>query len=140
VDLEANLAKAPLLAGLDKRTLAQLAQRAKVRSYGPGEAIVHQDAPAAALYVILSGRADVELEHGDATGMVGRLGPGDFFGELALIEEHARTATVRATEPTECALFVAWEFTALLKEYPEVAVPIMYALIARIHRREHHTR
>jgi len=140
VDLEASLASAPLLAGLDKRTVSQLAQRAKVRSYAAGEAIVHQDAPAAALYVILSGRADVEFEHGQPTALVGRLGPGDFFGELALIEEHARTATVRATEPTECALFVAWEFTALLKEYPQIAVPIMYALIARLHRREHHRR
>jgi len=66
------------------------------------------------------------------------MGPGDFFGELALIEEHARSATARAKEETECILFVAWEFTALLKEHPQIAVPIMNALIARIHRREHH--
>ena len=140
MELEATLATVPLLAGLDKRTLSQLAQRAKVRSYAAGEAIIHQDAPAAALYVILSGHADVELEHGETPGLLGHLGPGDFFGELALIEEHARTATVRATEPVDCALFVAWEFTALLKEYPQIAVPIMYELIKRIHRREHHPR
>jgi CRP/FNR family cyclic AMP-dependent transcriptional regulator len=138
VDLEATLADVPLFAGLDRRTVEQVAKRGKHRSYEAGEAIITQDAPASALYVILTGHATVEREHGQLSGMVGELGPGDFFGELALIEEHPRTATVRATEPTECVLFVAWEFTALLKEHPQIAVPIMNALIARIHRREHH--
>ena len=100
--------------------------------------VISQDAPASALYIILRGHVVVERGEGDAQSPVGEMGPGDFFGELALIEEHARSATVRATEETECILFVAWEFTALLKEHPEVAVPIMKALIARIHRREHH--
>ena len=138
MDLEAALAATPLLAGLDKRTLARLAEAAKVRTYQPGEAIVTQQAPASALYVILRGHARVEREEHVPPTPVGELGTGDFFGELALIEEHARSATVRATEETECALFVAWEFTALLKEHPAIAVPIMNALIARIHSREHH--
>jgi CRP/FNR family cyclic AMP-dependent transcriptional regulator len=138
VDLEEALAGVPLLAGLDKRTISEISERAKVRSYEAGEAIIHQDAPASALYIILKGRATVEREHGDPSGNLGELGQGDFFGELALIEEHPRTATVRATEPTDCALFVAWEFTALLKEHPQIAVPIMNAMIARLHRREHH--
>jgi len=138
VDLEEALATAPLLAGLDKRTIAEIAQRAKIRSYDAGQAIIHQDDPASALYIILKGHATVEREHGTPTGMLADLGPGDFFGELALIEEHPRTATVRAASPTECALFVAWEFTALLKEHPQIAVPIMNALIARLHQREHH--
>jgi hypothetical protein len=45
---------------------------------------------------------------------------------------------VIATEPTDCLLFPAWEFTALLEEHPVIALPIMRALIARLHRREHH--
>lgn len=138
VDLVSTLASVPLLANLDHKTLERLAEHAKHRTYDAGEAIVMQDAPASALYIILSGHAVVERGHDDPTELVGELAPGDFFGELALIEEHPRTATVRAMEPTECVLFVAWEFTALLKEHPQLAVPIMYALIARIHRREHH--
>lgn len=137
MDLTEMLAGVPLLAELDHKTLERLARDGKRRTYAAGEAIISEDAPAAALYIILSGHASVERTADDA-GLVGQLGPGDFFGELALIEEHPRTATVRATEPTECVLFVAWEFTALLKEHPQVAVPIMYALIARTHRREHH--
>jgi CRP/FNR family transcriptional regulator, cyclic AMP receptor protein len=137
VDLVPTLASVPLLAGLDRKTLERLAEHAKRRSYAAGEAIVTQDAPASALYVIISGHVAVERGRASAE-QVGELGAGDFFGELALIEEHPRTATVRATEPTECVLFVAWEFTALLKEHPQIAVPIMEALIARAHRREHH--
>lgn len=135
---EISLASVPLFAGLDARTLARLSQEGKRRTYEPGEAIVTQDAPASALYVILRGHVAVERGQAEPQALVGELGPGDFFGELALIEEHARTATVRATEETECILFVAWEFAALLKEHPGIAVPIMKALIARIHRRERH--
>ncbi len=138
MDLEACLAATPLLHGLDKHTMARLASTAKLRTYAPGEAIVTQEAPASALYIILRGHAQGERGGHDPPTPEGELGPGDFFGELALIEEHARTATVRATEETECALFVAWEFTALLKEHPAIAVPIMNALIARVHRGEHH--
>lgn len=135
---ETPLASVPLLAGLDRRTLQRLSESGKRRIYEPGQAIVTQDDPASALYVILRGHATVERGEHDPPSLVGELHAGDFFGELALIEEHPRTATVRATEETECILFVAWEFTALLKEHPQIAVPIMNALIARIHRREHH--
>jgi len=138
VDLAPTLASVPLLAGLDKKTLERLAEHAKRRSYAAGEAIVTEDAPASALYVIVRGHVAVERKHDGEAQVVGELAAGDFFGELALIEEHPRTATVRATEPTECVLFVAWEFTALLKEQPQIAVPIMEALIRRIHRQEHH--
>ncbi len=138
MDLAPTLATVPLLATLDRKTLGRLAEHAKRRSYAAGEAIVTQDAPASALYIILSGRVAVERGSNASAEQVGEMGAGEFFGELALIEEHPRSATVRALEPTECVLFVAWEFTALLKENPQIAVPIMEALIARIHRREHH--
>ena len=106
--------------------------------YAAGAPIIREDAPASALYVIVRGKVRVHLG-GDEGETIGELHVGDFFGELALIEEHPRTASVTAVEDTECVLFVAWEFTALLKEYPEMALPIMNALIERLHRREHHS-
>jgi CRP-like cAMP-binding protein len=134
VELEQQLASVPLLAGLDDRVRRRLAEVGKRRSYGAEETIVREGSTGTALYIVLSGSARVERE--GAT--IGKLAAGDFFGELALIEEHPRSATVTATETTDCLLFPAWEFTALLKEHPEVAVPIMRALIGRLHRREHH--
>ena len=134
MELEQQLATVPLLAGLDARIRRRLAETGKRRTYAADEDIVREGSTGTALYIILSGRARV-VRGGETLGEVSA---GDFFGELALIEEHPRSASVIAETETECLLFPAWEFTALLEEHPEVAVPIMRALIARIHRREHH--
>jgi len=136
VDLEQTLASAPLLHDLDHQIIKRLAEQGVRRVYAPGEWIIRQDAPASALYVILRGRARA-IKDGGQDRTPSELYALDFFGELALIEDHPRTASVQAIEETECILFVAWEFTALLKEHPVMAVPIMNALIKRLHRREH---
>lgn len=136
MDLEQTLASAPLLADLDHHIIKRLAEQGVRRVYEPGEWIIKQDAPASALYLILRGRARA-VKDGEDDRTPTELYPLDFFGELALIENHPRTASVKAVEETECILFVSWEFTALLKEHPVMAVPIMNALIKRLHRREH---
>jgi CRP/FNR family cyclic AMP-dependent transcriptional regulator len=136
LDVEKALATAPLLADLDEKIIKRLAEQGVRRVYPPGTWIIQQDDPASALYVILRGRARAEKD-GELDRTPSELYPGDFFGELALIEDHPRTASVLAVEETECILFVSWEFTALLKEHPQMAVPIMNALIKRLHRREH---
>lgn len=136
--VEELLGSVALFAPLDRRALAGLARQATRRVYPPGETIVREGETGTALYVIARGRVRVERGTGPATAAVGELGPGDFFGELALIEDHPRSATVVAVEETECLLFVVWEFRALLKEHPQMALPIMNALIARLHRAEHH--
>jgi CRP-like cAMP-binding protein len=137
-DLAGTLANVPLFEGLDRKTIRQLAEHAKPRTYAPGERIVAEDAPASAFYVVLRGKVKVERGHDNPLQWIGELGPGDFFGEMALLEEHPRTATVTAVDETDCVLFVAWEFTAMLKEYPRIALPILMEILGRIHRREHH--
>lgn len=134
MELEEQLASVPLLAGLDPRARRRLAEIGKRRTYSADEAIVREGTTGTALYILLSGRARVEQDG----KQLGELSAGDFFGELALIEEHPRSATVTATAESDCLLFPAWEFTALLEEHPEVAVPIMRVLIHRLHRSEHH--
>ena len=134
MDLEQLLASVPLTAGLEERVRRRLAGIGRVRAYPGGTTIVEEGASATALYIVVSGRARI-VRGGETIGEVAR---GDFFGELALIEEQPRSATVVADEDTECLLFPAWEFTALLAEHPELAVPIMRALIARLHKHEQH--
>lgn len=134
MELAQQLASVPLLADLNDRVRRRLAEVGKRRTYAAGDPIVKEGSTGTALYIILSGRARVEREG----AALGELSSGDFFGELALIEEEPRSATVVAVDDTDCLLFPAWEFTALLKEHPEIAVPIMRALIGRLHRREHH--
>jgi CRP/FNR family transcriptional regulator, cyclic AMP receptor protein len=139
VDLADQLASVPLLAGLDTRTRKRLAETGKRRTYAPDETIVREGTTGTALYILLSGRARIERDGASGPETLGEVRAGDFFGELALIEEEPRSASVIAADETECLLFPAWEFTALLDEHPQIAVPIMRALIARIHRREHRT-
>ena len=134
MELEQQLASVPLLAGLEARIRRRLAETGKRRTYAPDEEIVREGSTGTALYIVLSGNGRV-VRGGDP---IGEVKPGDFFGELALIEEHPRSASVIANTETECLLFPAWEFSALLGEHPEIAVPIMKALIGRLHRREHH--
>lgn len=110
---------------------------AMVNRYRPGEAVVREGDPATRLYVILAGHARVERA---VLGQVATLGPGDYFGELALIDQDARTATVVAEDDLECLLVSAWEFRATLKEHPEMAVPMLEAAIARLHSSEERAR
>lgn len=128
-----RLASIPLLAPLSARARQQFVRDAMVNRYRPGEAVVREGDPATRLYIILSGHARVERA---VLGQVATLGPGAYFGELALIDQQARTASVVAEDDLECLLISAWEFRATLKEHPEMALPMLEAAIARLHTSE----
>jgi CRP-like cAMP-binding protein len=125
----------PLFAALKTKDRENVLKHAKRRTFAAGDVVVREGQEAIYLFIVADGRARVERE---GVGEVGRLGRGDFFGELALIEEHARTATVVAEDDLTCYLIPAWEFRALLAEHPEMALPMLKAVIARLHQREHH--
>jgi len=129
-----RLASIPLLAPLDKRARRQVLHTAREAHYTAGQTVVREGDPATVLYLIVDGHASVQQEG----RTVGRMGPGEFFGELALIEQHGRTATVVAEDELDCLLISAWEFKASLEEHPEMAIPMLNAIIARLHRIEHH--
>ena len=129
-----RLASIPLLAVLNKRAREQVLRTAREAHYAAGQTVVREGDPATVLYLIVSGNARVEKEG----SKVGSMGPGEFFGELALIEDHGRTATVVADDELDCLLISAWEFRASLEEHPQMAIPMLNAIIARLHRSEHH--
>jgi voltage-gated potassium channel len=128
-------ARIPLLAVLKPKDREKVLRAARQQHYAPGDVVVAEGEPATRLYLVVSGTARVEQA---AQGPVGRIGPGDFFGELALIEEHGRTATVIAETELTCLLVSAWDFRALMEEHPQMAIPMLHAIIARLHAREHH--
>jgi CRP/FNR family cyclic AMP-dependent transcriptional regulator len=129
-----RVASIPLLAALDKRARQQVLKTAREAHYAAGQPVVREGDPATVLYLIVSGNAHVEQDG----KTVGSMGPGEFFGELALIESHGRTATVVAEDELDCLLISAWEFKASLEEHPQMAIPMLKAIIARLHRTEHH--
>ena len=130
-----DAARIPLLAVLSDKDRTRVLQYAKKRTYAAGEVVVHEGDQSLNLYIVASGHARVERE---GRGQVARLEPGAFFGELGLIEKHERTATVIAEDDLTCYLLPAWEFRSLLKEHPEMAVPMLHAVIARLHGIDHH--
>jgi CRP-like cAMP-binding protein len=130
----AAAARIPILAALTPRDREQVLRSARERRFAPGDVVVAEGHPALHVYFVVDGHADVEQS---AAGLIGRLGPGDFFGELGIIEEHARTATVIAADELTVLMLPAWEFRALLDEHPHMAVPMLRELIARLHRKEH---
>jgi CRP-like cAMP-binding protein len=84
------------------------------------------------LYILVSGKANVvHIQPGGKVLVVNVLGPTDFFGELALLSEGPRTASVIASEPTECLVISRWNFLALAKRDAEMAVVIMEELAQR---------
>jgi len=129
-----QLAAISILAPLSRRDRRRFVKDGLVQRYAPGEVVVREGDPGTRLFLIISGTARVDQAiHGE----VAALGAGNFFGELALIEKHARTATVTAVDELECIAISAWEFRASLVEHPEIALPMLEELIARLHRTEH---
>jgi len=102
----------PLFAGLSEREVEQLATLCKARRFAAGETVIREGSGGAAFYLIDSGEARVTIR-GDE---VATLGPGDHFGEIALIDEGERLATVTATTDLVCHGLTYWEFRPLVQE------------------------
>jgi len=129
-----QLGRIAILAPLSKRDRQRFVRDGIVLTFAPGEAVVREGDPATRLYLIVKGSVRVEQA---AAGELATLGEGNFFGELALLERHGRSATVTAIDEVECIAVSAWEFRSTLQEHPEIALPMMDELIARLHRTEH---
>ena len=110
------LGRAPIFASLTERQLRSLAKSTKVVSFPTQSPIVKQGEPGIALYILLRGQAEVRK----GNRPLARLGPGQFFGEMTLLDEQPRSADVIALEPTDCAVLSRWEFWGFAKGEPEV--------------------
>ncbi len=132
----AFLQKVPLFQGLNSHHLETLAKRMVERVYAAGQPIVTQGQGGEGFFVIFSGSAIAERERGDGTkAEVNRFGPTDYFGELALLDDGLRTASVIAVEPTRCMVLTRWDFlTALREGDAEMAITIMQELARRFRR------
>ena len=134
LSVEEVFAGVPLFRHLTARQRARLARLTTRRSYRPLAVIVRQGDTSMSFYVILSGRVRVERtpDGGGAAVQVAETGPAGFFGEMGLIDDLPRAATVVATEPTECALLAKWDFQNALRDDPEIALALLPVLNQRI--------
>ena len=128
------LRKVPLLHGLSQAELRLLARRTELRDYPPGAIIVAQNEAGGTLYLIVKGRVRV-VRHGQASpsgAPLAEYGPGDFFGEMALLENVPRSADVLATTPTTCALLSREVFQECLLANRDVATVLLATLSRRL--------
>ncbi len=124
------LESVPLFAGLPKDTLERLDAGLVERRFPAGADIVTEDKGGVAFFVIVDGRA--EVRHGEGATPVRALKRGDCFGEIAVIDGRARSATVRAAVPTTCLALTSWDFMAEVRSNIDLAVHLLKGMTARV--------
>ncbi len=121
-----QLRKVTLFSGLDEKEAKKLAPLFKEREYSAGDVMAEEGKHGVGFFVIESGTAKVTV-HGDERTT---LGPGSYFGEVALIDDGARTATVTATSDVKAHVLVAWDFRPLVKGDPDLAWGLLQGVAA----------
>ena len=126
------LGKVDLFAGLSPRALKKVAAATKTATHPTGKLLTKEGDGGVAFHLLRSGSAEVVV----GGTVVRTLGPGDYFGDLALIDGKPRSATVRTTAQTATTTLVAWEFTPLLDSEPEIAKALLLVMCARLRSAE----
>ena len=126
------LPRTRLFSGLEKHDIDKLAALFKERRFGPGETVIKEGSGGAAFYVIVSGTATVTVE-GKPHGI---LQAGDYFGEIALIDQGVRSATVTATSGLICQGLTLWEFRPLVEKDGRIAWTLLENLARELRAAE----
>jgi CRP/FNR family transcriptional regulator, cyclic AMP receptor protein len=122
------LAGCPLFKGIDADGLAKLAELATPVDFPAGHVIARQGEIGTGFFVIVSGSVRVVRDG----AVVARLGPGEFFGELSVLDQMPRNATVAADEPTSCLALASWDFDRILLEEPALTLAILRGVARRL--------
>ena len=129
------LEKVDLFSDMKERSLSAIAQRLIEREYQTGDRIIEQGSQGFGLFIIASGKADVKFEAEDgSTSVVNTIGGGEFFGEMALLDDGPRSASVYAVEDTVCLILSRIDFVAVMLKDAEMGVMIATELAKRLRR------
>ncbi|HEX6952786.1 MAG TPA: cyclic nucleotide-binding domain-containing protein [Gaiellaceae bacterium] len=122
------LRKVPLFAGLDEKELQEIANSMRERRFSAGDTVTQEGAGGVGFFVVEEGRADVTVG-GETKGSVG---PGDYFGEIALINESPRTATLTAATDMVCYGMTPWDFRPLVESNSTIAWKLLTAMAEKM--------
>lgn len=133
------LRRLPVLTGLDEDALQFLGGLARDVDYGAGEVIVREGEPGDRVYLVRSGRVRVLKGSGDGAAVdLAEFGPGDFFGEMSLVECVVRSASVVAVEPTSVSTLKGSDFYRLYRQRPDQYGIVMLNIARDLARRLRH--
>jgi CRP-like cAMP-binding protein len=122
------LQRVPLFEDFDKGDLERLSRSFKERTFGAGSTVAGEGKTGAGFFVIESGEAAVSV-HGNERAT---MGPGDYFGEIALIDDGARSATVTAVSDLRCYGLTSWEFRPLVEANASIAWKLLETMAKRL--------
>jgi CRP/FNR family transcriptional regulator, cyclic AMP receptor protein len=138
IDKPALLRRAGIFAELSDDDVESLAKLARVAVYPAGDEIIEEgaefDEETDGIFVLVDGGVEVRTGTTDGSGgrLLVKLGPGEFFGEMALLDGRPRSASVIATEDTQCLVLHRWDFLRELRKSPDIAVAMLSVLSGRI--------
>ena len=122
------LKKVPLFQGLDKRELDEIASSMRERRYTTGDTITKEGSGGAGFFVIEEGEAEVSV----AGEVRGAIGPGEYFGEIALLNDSPRTATLTARTDMVCYGMTPWDFRPLVESNSTIAWKLLSAMAEKL--------
>jgi len=122
------LAGCPLFRGVGSEYLAALAEKATEVEFAPRHTIVRQGEIGTGFFIVVEGRVKVLRD----ARTLATLGPGEFFGELSVLDGQPRIAQVVAEEPTRCLALASWDFEKVLLDQPALSLAILRGLAARL--------
>lgn len=118
------LQRVPLFSDLDRKELDRIAASMKERTFSAGETVTAEGTSGVGFFLIESGSAKVKIGGTERR----QLGPGDYFGEVALLNESARTATIVAETDLKCYGLTSWEFRPLVETHGSIAWKLLQAM------------
>ena len=123
----------PLFAGLSAEELSLLEQHANTRTFQKNAILINEGDETDSLYIILSGKVRIFMSNEDGKEIIlNEQGPGEHFGELALIDDDPRSASVMATEKTQVSVISRQDFRAVLGKHPDIAFGLIQDLSRRV--------
>jgi CRP/FNR family transcriptional regulator, cyclic AMP receptor protein len=126
------LARVPLFSGLGKGSLAQIAKLADEIDLPAGKQLLQQGDHPHEFFLIVDGSVRIDRDG----AQINTLGPGDFLGEIALLDGGQRSATATAVTPVNLLILGQREFNTLLNDYPDIRTSVLTALARRVRRLE----
>jgi CRP/FNR family cyclic AMP-dependent transcriptional regulator len=123
-----TLKQVPLFAGLDNKELQQIADSLRERRFNAGDVVTQEGAGGVGFFLVEDGQADVTVGGQER----GSIGPGDYFGEIALINESPRTATITARTDMVCYGMTPWDFRPLVESNSAIAWKLLTAMAEKM--------
>ena len=122
------LEKVPLWSGLSKKELKSMVRVSKERRFESGDTIVKKGEGGIGFYLIIDGTVEIRSDG----NTLSKLGPGQFFGEMSVLDNQPRSADVVTVQPSRVLILTAWDFKGLISAKPRIALKMLQELVRRL--------